>query len=76
MKKKSIILARNLPTGSVVELYGEDWISCGIVEIFDGDFDSLRVMLSSARGSQRYTFLSPFSELFHFSGSFYTSLPF
>ena len=72
MEKKSTVLARNLPVGSVVELYGEDWICCGLVEFFDGDFDSLRVMLISPRSSSRYTFLSPFSEFIPYGGSFYT----
>ncbi len=71
MKEKSTFLARNLPVGSVVELYKEDWISCGLVEIFDGDFDSLRVMLSSLRTPERYTFLSPFVEFIQYHGTFY-----
>ncbi len=74
MKKSCTVLARNIPIGSVVELYKENWICCGIVSFFDGTLDVQRVMLSSVRDSSRYAFVRLFQEFFNCSGS-YTQFP-
>ncbi len=75
MKKSRTVFARNLPIGSVVVLYNEDWICRGIVSFFDGTLDVQRVMLTSVRDSSRLAFVRFSQEFFTFSDSFYTEFP-
>lgn len=75
MKKNSIVQARNLRIGSEVEISDEIWHCRGMIEVFDGDFDSLRIMFSSPRSPCRYMFLSPYTE-FIYSDGFHFYKPF
>ena len=71
MKKTPTVFAKNIKIGSVVSIYNEDWICCGSIEIYDGDFGFPRVMLSSTRQpSLRYTFVHPFHEFSFCCGTF------
>ena len=58
--QKTHILAKNIEVGSIVSIYGEDWICCGSYKIYDGDFELDRIMLSSAnQPSSLITFVHP-----------------
>lgn len=72
MINKTNIFARNLPVGSVVELYKEDWICIGICTFFDGTFEVQRVMLSSVYNSSRYTCVRLFHEFLEFGGCYHS----
>ena len=68
----SFIFARNLPVGSVVELYKEDWICNGIYTFFDGTFEVQRVLLLSVRDSSRFTCVRLFHKFSEFGGCFHS----
>lgn len=49
MLNKKHFYAKDIKVGSVVSIYGEDWVSAGPIKIFDGDFELDRIMLCSLR---------------------------
>ncbi len=60
MINKTHVFAKNIKIGSVVSIYGDDWICCGSIKIYDGEFELDRIMLSSVRyPSELYTFVHP-----------------
>ena len=70
MINKPIVFAKHIKIGSVVEIYGEDWLCCGPIKIFDGDFELDRIMLSSVKSpSEVYTFVHPTHQFTYFDDS-------
>lgn len=60
MFNKTHVFAKNIKIGSVVSIYGEDWLCCGSIKIYDGEFDIYRIMLSSVQNPNYvYTFVHP-----------------
>lgn len=76
MGKKTF--AKNIKVGSVLSLYGEDWICLGPIKIYDGEFVLDRILLSSVRFSSLYTFVHPTHKLSLYQRTFseFDDLPF
>lgn len=70
MSKKTHFYAKNIKVGSVVSIYGEDWVNAGPIKIYDGDSELHRIMLSSLRSPCVYTFVDPMHRFDFYQGSF------
>ena len=70
MSIKKHFYAKDIKVGSVVSIYGEDWVSAGPIKIFDGDFELDRIMLSSLRSPCVYTFVHPTHQFSFYQGTY------
>ncbi len=59
MTNETLFFADNIPVGSVVSIYGENWILRGLTKIYDGDFVIERVELCSVSDPTLITFVHP-----------------
>lgn len=70
MINKKHFYAKDIKVGSVVSIYGEDWVNAGFIKIFDGDSEIHRIMLSSLRSPCVYTFVDPTHKFDFYQGTY------
>lgn len=70
MSIKKHFYAKDIKVGSVVSIYGEDWVNAGPIKIFDGDSEIDRIMLSSLRSPSVYTFVHPMHKFDFYQGTY------
>ncbi len=62
--------ASAIRVGSVVSIFGEDWLHCGTIKIYDGDSTIERVMLSNVHNPSLYTFVHPMHQFSLYQGTY------
>ncbi len=76
MSREKFIYAKNLPVGSIVESYPENWTVLGVVTLYDGSFSFERVLLKCRRRKKIYQLLLPYEQMYKTGSNTYSSLPF
>ena len=76
MSREKFIYAKNLPIGSIVEMYPENWTVLGVVTFCDGSFSFERVLLKCRKRKKFYTLLVPYEEMYQIGPDSYSTLPF
>lgn len=73
---RTTLIAKNLPIGSIICLFGRNWICKGCVHYYDSSSSVLRVLLVDSIDKRTIHFLNPYEDMYLISSKTYSTLPF